>query len=479
MPHQTSLFGMEPAPESANPAQDAPTDAALPLAARMRPRRLDEVIGQDHLIAPGHALRRAIEADRIPSMIFWGPPGSGKTTLAEVIAHTTHARFVRLSAVSAGVAEVRRVVDDAAKLLRATKQRTILFLDEIHRFNKAQQDSVLPHVERGTIILIGATTENPSFEVNAALLSRCRVFTLHALSDDDIRLIIERALTDAERGLGERGLALAGDALDFIATFANGDARAALTALEAAATALPPDTTTITLPLVEDALQHRALLYDKAGEEHYNLISALHKSVRGSDPDGALYWLGRMLEAGEDPLYIVRRVIRMASEDIGLADPQALVIAVAAQQAVHFVGMPEGALALAQAVVHLACAPKSNALERAYQAVQADVRATRNDGVPLHLRNAPTKLMRDAKYGGGYVYAHDVYQGIDPDDPARPPAASVQPEGYLPEALRDRHYYDPGDHAEGAEQSIAAWLARRRAEPPANEYTEHADDRQT
>jgi putative ATPase len=466
MSQQPSLFGMDPEPASANAPQDANIAAALPLAARMRPRRLDEIVGQDHLIAPGHVLRRAIEADRIPSMIFWGPPGSGKTTLAEVIAHTTRARFVHMSAVSAGVAELRRVVDDAAKLLRATKQRTILFLDEIHRFNKAQQDSALPHVERGTIILIGATTENPSFEVNAALLSRCRVFTLHALSDNDIRLIVERALTDAERGLGGRGLALEGAALDFIATFANGDARAALTALEAAANALPPDTTTITLSIVEDALQHRALLYDKAGEEHYNLISALHKSVRGSDPDGALYWLGRMLEAGEDPLYIARRVIRMASEDIGLADPQALVIAVAAQQAVHFVGMPEGALALAQAVVHLACAPKSNALERAYQAVQADVRAARNDGVPLHLRNAPTKLMRDAQYGGGYVYAHDVYQGIDPDDPARPPAAPVQPEGYLPEALRDRRYYDPGDHAEGAERSIAAWLARRRTPPP-------------
>jgi putative ATPase len=464
MPQQQNLFGMDPEPDAT--AREVPVDAAQPLAARMRPRTLDEIVGQEHLIAPGHALRRAIEADRIPSMIFWGPPGSGKTTLAEVIAHITKARYVRLSAVNAGVAEVRRVVDDAANLLRATKQRTILFLDEIHRFNKSQQDSVLPHVERGTIILIGATTENPSFEVNAALLSRSRVFTLHALSDDDIRKILARTMTDATRGLGGRDLVLAPDALEFIATFANGDARAALTALEAAAFALSPGATTITLPGVEDALQHRALLYDKAGEEHYNLISALHKSVRGSDPDGAIYWLGRMLEAGEDPLYIARRLIRMASEDIGLADPQALGVAVAAQQAVHFLGMPEGALALAQAAVHLACAPKSNALERAYMAVQADVRASRNDPVPLHLRNAPTKLMRDAKYGGGYVYAHDVYAGVDPDDPARPPAASVQPEGYLPPSVGDRHYYDPGDHAEGAERSIAAWLQRRRTSEP-------------
>jgi putative ATPase len=465
MPQQQSLFGADPEPEN-TASPDAPAAAVMPLAARMRPHTLDEVVGQDHLIAPGHALRRAIEADRIPSMIFWGPPGSGKTTLAEVIAHTTHARFVRMSAVTAGVAELRRVVDDAAKLLRATNQRTILFLDEIHRFNKSQQDSALPHVERGTITLIGATTENPSFEVNAALLSRSRVFTLHALSDDDIRAIITRALGDKERGLGGRDLILAPDALDFIATFANGDARAALTALEAAANSLPPDTHEITLALAEDALQHRALLYDKGGEEHYNLISALHKSIRGSDPDGALYWLVRMLEAGEDPLYVARRLVRMASEDIGMADPQALLVAVAAQQAVHFVGLPEGALALAQAAVHLACAPKSNALERAYMAVQADVRTTRNDSVPLHLRNAPTKLMKDAKYGGGYVYAHDVYQGIDPEDPARPPAQRVQPEGYLPEAMRERHYYEPGEHAEGAERSIAEWLQRRREENP-------------
>ncbi len=460
MSQQFSLFGMDPgrdpAPQTAS--------ATMPLAARMRPIALDEIAGQAHLVAPGRALRRAIEADRLPSMILWGPPGCGKTTLAEVIAHTTHARFVPMSAVTAGVAELRRVVDDAQKLQRANGQRTILFLDEIHRFNKAQQDSALPHVERGTIILIGATTENPSFEVNAALLSRCRVFTLHALTDDDIRGILERALQDAERGLGARQVQVAPEAMTLLVTFANGDARSALTALETAVNALAEGTREITLPLAEDALQQRALLYDKAGEEHYNLISALHKSVRGSDPDGALYWLGRMLEAGEDPLYIARRLMRMASEDVGMADPQALQVTVAAQHAVHFLGMPEGALALAQAAVHLACAPKSNALERAYMAVQQDVRSTRNAPVPLHLRNAPTGLMRASGYGDGYVYAHDAYAGVDPEDPSRPPAASVQPEGYLPEDMRDRRYYEPSDHAEGAERSISQWLVRRRAQ---------------
>lgn len=460
---QASLFG--PAPDDNDLPAEATSETAsvMPLAARMRPHTLDEIVGQAHLIGPDRALRRAIEADRIPSMIFWGPPGSGKTTLAEVIAHTTKSRYVRMSAVTAGVAELRRVVDDAAKLLRATGQRTILFLDEIHRFNKSQQDSALPHVERGTITLIGATTENPSFEVNAALLSRSRVFTLQALTDEDISAIVQHALADTERGLGDRHLTIAPEALTFIATFANGDARMALTALETAANSLPVESTTITLAIAEDALQQRALLYDKGGEEHYNLISALHKSVRGSDPDGAIYWLGRMLEAGEDPLYIARRLMRMASEDIGLADPQALILAVAAQQAVHFVGLPEGALALAEVAVYLACAPKSNALERAYMTMREDVRSSRNDGVPLHLRNAPTKLMKDLTYGGGYVYAHDVYADIDPEDPARPPAASVQPEGYLPASMQGRRYYEPGDHAEGAEKSIARWLARRYA----------------
>jgi putative ATPase len=473
---QASLFGeAAPAPQARpvrkpttpQSALDAPEATNLPpnarpLAARMRPQTLDEILGQAHLLAEGRALRRSIERDQTPSMIFWGPPGSGKTTLASVIAHTTQARFVALSAVTAGVADRRRVVDDAAKLLRATGRRTILFIDEIHRFSKSQQDAILPHVERGTVTMIGATTENPSFEVNAALLSRSRVFTLHALSDDDIRTLLNRALHDGERGLGAQPIAMDDDALNALAGYANGDARTALNALELAAAVAPEGvdgTHHITLATVEDALQHRALLYDKAGEEHYNLISALHKSLRGSDPDAALYWLGRMLEAGEDPLYVVRRLIRFASEDVGMADPQAFVVCVAAQQAVHFIGMPEGALALAQAVVHLATAPKSNALYTAYDAVREDVRATRNDPVPLHLRNAPTDLMKQLDYGKGYEYAHDTYAGQpDPDDPSRPPPA--RPQDYLPEQMRDREYYQPT--AQGGEASIQAWLKRRR-----------------
>src|SRR5690242_3515916 len=473
---QASLFGETPPTPQARPvrkhtppqsALDAPEATNLPpnarpLAARMRPQTLDEILGQAHLLAEGRALRRSIERDQTPSMIFWGPPGSGKTTLASVIAHTTQARFVALSAVTAGVADLRRVVDDAAKLLRATGRRTILFIDEIHRFNKSQQDAILPHVERGTVILIGATTENPSFEVNAALLSRTRVFTLRALSDEDIQLVLRRTLADSERGLGSEHLTISDDALSFLATYANGDARTALNALELAATTAPGNEAgerVIDLAGVEDALQHRALLYDKAGEEHYNLISALHKSLRGSDPDAGLYWLGRMLEAGEDPLYVVRRLIRFASEDVGMADPQALVICMAAQQAVHFIGMPEGALALAQAVVHLATAPKSNALYLAYAAAVEDVRQTRNDPVPLHLRNAVTRLMQELDYGKGYRYAHDDYAGQpDPDDPSRPPPERLQ--DYLPEQMRDRQYYQPT--AQGGEASIQAWLNRRR-----------------
>ncbi|HEX6797426.1 MAG TPA: replication-associated recombination protein A, partial [Ktedonobacterales bacterium] len=446
-------------------------EAARPLADRMRPRTLDEILGQEHLVAPGKALRRGIEADRVPSLILWGPPGSGKTTLASVIARGTQARFVALSAVTAGVADLRRVVDDAAKLLRATGQRTILFIDEIHRFSKSQQDAILPHVERGTVTLIGATTENPSFEVNAALLSRSRVYTLRALADDDVLALLRRALVDGERGLGRPPDAPTGgaavtasdEALEYLASYANGDARTALNALELAASVAERDASgvrAITLPVVEDAVQRRALLYDKAGEEHYNLISALHKSLRGSDPDAALYWLARMLEAGEDPLYVVRRLIRFASEDVGMADPQALLVCVAAQQAVHFVGMPEGALALAQAVVHLAAAPKSNALYTAYGAATSDVQMTRNDPVPLQLRNAPTRLMKELDYGKDYAYAHDLYAGRpDPADPSRPPPQ--RPQEYLPEALRDREYYHPT--AQGNEASIAAWLARRRS----------------
>ncbi len=480
---QASLFGDIEPPASSRPQRsgsnrhhqpggaaemgaatgDVPREAR-PLADRMRPATLDEVLGQGHLLGPHGALRRSIERDAVPSMILWGPPGSGKTTLATVVAHTTRSHFVALSAVTAGVADLRRVVDDAAKLLRATGRRTILFIDEIHRFSKAQQDAILPHVERGTVTLIGATTENPSFEVNAALLSRARVFTLQALAEGDILALIERALTDTERGLGAEHLSVDPEARTALARYANGDARAALSALELAVDVAPADESgqrTLDVATVENALQHRALLYDKTGEEHYNLISALHKSLRGSDPDAALYWLGRMLEAGEDPLYVVRRLVRFASEDIGMADPQALQVCVAAQQAVHFIGMPEGALALAQAVVHLATAPKSNALYTAYKAVQQDVRESRNDPVPLQLRNAPTSLMRELDYGKDYKYAHDFYSGQpDPADPLRPPPERLQE--YLPENLRERRYYEPG--AQGAEASIKAWLARRRGE---------------
>jgi len=405
-------------------------DPGEPLAARMRPRALDEILGQDHILAPGRALRVALERDRLPSMILWGPPGSGKTTLARVIARSIRSSFVSLSAVSAGVADLRRSVEDARKLRVATGRRTVLFIDEIHRFNKAQQDAILPHVETGTVTLIGATTENPSFEVNAALLSRCRVYVLRALADEQLVALLQRALSDAERGLGGRRdpVRAEDEVLQRLAAYANGDARIALTALELASdSALDGQ---ITLELLADVLQHRSLLYDKDGEEHFNIISALHKSVRDSDPDGSLYWLGRMIEAGDDPLYIARRLVRMATEDIGMADPQALVVAMAAQQAVHFLGMPEGNLALAQVAVYLALAPKSNALYRAYGAVREDVQNTRNDPVPLHLRNAVTGLMTSLGYGKDYQYAHDYAD------------AKVEQE-HLPESLRGRTYWAP------------------------------------
>ena len=433
----------------------------------MRPRTLDEVVGQQHLLAPGRALRRSIESDHTPSMVLWGPPGSGKTTLASVIAQTTQARFVPLSAVTAGVADLRRVVEDASKLLRVSGRRTILFIDEIHRFNKSQQDAILPHVERGTVTMIGATTENPSFEVNAALLSRSRVYTLKALSDEDILELLRRALADEERGLGALRLIVTDDALAYMANMANGDARSALNLLElgASVSAEQPDgSRLLDLPTVEDAAQHRALLYDKGGEEHYNLISALHKSLRGSDPDAAVYWLARMLEAGEDPLYVARRLVRFATEDVGLADAHALPLCMAAQQAVHFLGAGEGALALAEAAIYLATAPKSNAIYRAYGAACEDVAATRNDPVPLQLRNAPTRLMSELDYGKDYIYAHDRYAGApDPADPLRPPPERLQ--AYLPERLADRAYYQPGE--QGAEAALAAWLRRRRqGQPP-------------
>jgi putative ATPase len=396
----------------------------------MRPRTLDEILGQEPLLAPGRALRRALEADRVPSMLLWGPPGSGKTTLAEVIARLSHSRFVAMSAVTAGVADLRKVIDEAR---RVSDQRTILFIDEVHRWNKAQQDAVLPHAENGTVTLIGATTENPSFEVNPALLSRVRVFTLRALSDVDIETIVRRALTDAERGLGERGLEIADDALKHLVERANGDARMALNALELAANAVG-DAHLISLALIEDAVQQRALLYDKAGDAHYDTISAFIKSVRGSNPDAAVYWLARMLESGEDLMFIARRLVILAGEDVGLADPHALSVAVAAQQAAHFVGMPEAMFPLTEATLYLATAPKSNSVGRTYSAAMDAVRETRNDPVPLHLRNAVTGLMRGMGYGRDYRYSHDFAE----DDPRR------WSQAYLPDNVAGRRFYEPG-----------------------------------
>lgn len=425
--------------------------SAEPLASRMRPRTLDEYVGQEHLLGPGRLLRRAIEQDTVRSCILWGPPGTGKTTLARIIAAESRAVFAPLSAVSAGVADLRRVVSEAQERRKTDGLRTLLFIDEIHRFNKSQQDAILPYVEDGTVIFIGATTENPSFEVNAPLLSRARVFVLHALSDDDIEVIVTRALADKERGLGNNTITLSAAGRDTLVNLANGDARFALNTLEIAAITAeqeaPDGTRTITDETVMEAAQRRAAVYDQGGDAHYDTISALHKSLRDSDPDATLYWLGRMLESGEDPLFIARRLVRAASEDIGLADPQALVVAMAAQQAVHFIGMPEGALALAEAATYLAIAPKSNALYRAYKAVQADVAATRNDPVPLHLRNAPTRLMNDLGYGTGYQYAHDS------DD-------AIVSQEHLPGNLRDRRYYRPTER--GVEARISQRLAERR-----------------
>ena len=432
------------------PLFDLPEDKDLPqskpLAARMRPQTFGEFVGQEHLVGEGRVLRKCIEADQLPSMVFWGPPGSGKTTLALIIANITRSQFSPLSAVSAGVADLRRVVGQARKRLALSGQKTILFVDEIHRFNKAQQDAVLPFVEDGTVTFVGATTENPSFEIIAPLLSRSRVFRLKPLSDDQVGLLVERAIKDRERGLGELGVSVSGDALHHLVTVSDGDARVALNALEMAAFATVPgsdNVRSIDLSAIEEALQHRALLYDKGGDQHYDLISALHKSLRGSDPDAALYWLGRMLEAGEDPLYIARRLVRCASEDVGLADPQALVVAMAAQQAVHFVGLPEGSLALAQAAVYLAAAPKSNSLYRAYSGVQRDIQDGHNEPVPLHLRNPVTGLMRGMGYGQGYKYAHD-----HPDHFVK--------QQNLPSSLQGKRYYVPGN--QGYEQEIAGRL---------------------
>jgi putative ATPase len=430
-----------------------------PLAARMRPRSLDEFVGQEQIVGPGRALRRAIESDKIPSMILWGPPGTGKTTLAQVIARLTGANFQGLSAVSAGVADLRRVVADAAKLKRAGR-RTVLFIDEIHRFNKAQQDAVLPYVEDGTVTLIGATTENPSFEVNSALLSRSRVFVLQSLRDEDVRLLIERALADTERGLGNDGVVVKPEALEALVGLANGDARIALNTLEFAASAAARgagDRPVVDEQTIADALQRRARSYDKGGDGHYDTISAFIKTIRGSDPDAAVYYLARMIESGEDPLFIARRLVILASEDVGLADRHALPLAIAAQQAVHFIGMPEGFYPLAHATLYLATAPKSNTIGRAYSAALADVEGTRNDPVPLHLRNAPTQLMKRLGYGEGYHYAHDDYAAMEAEGDG-PPAIVLQQN--LPDALRDRAYFAPS--RQGDEARLRAWIDARR-----------------
>lgn len=419
-----------------------------PLATRMRPRSLDGFVGQERLVGPGALLRRLIEADRLPSMILWGPPGTGKTTLARIIAEQTRAQFVPLTAVSAGVADLRAAVREAIDRLGMHGTRTVLFIDEVHRFNKVQQDAILPHVEDGAVILIGATTENPSFEVNSALLSRSRVFVLEPLGDDDVRRLIERALTDSAHGLGARGATLVPAALAHLVNLANGDARFALNTLELAVAALPPGQSEVPVSLVEEAAQRRAALYDKEGEAHYDIISALHKSLRDSDPDASLYWLARMLESGEDPLYVARRLVRFASEDVGLADPQALVVAIAARDAAQFLGMPEANTALAQLALYLATAPKSNAVYSAYAAARADVERTRNDPVPMHLRNAPTGLMKELGYGRGYQYAHD-----------REDATVLQQ--HLPDNLAGHQYYTPT--ARGFEATIAQRIAASAA----------------
>ena len=413
-----------------------------PLADRIRPRILEEFVGQEHILGQGKVLRQAIETDHLPSVILWGPPGSGKTTLAMIIASTTGAQFMAFSAVLAGVKEIKEVVKEAGEEWKYRKRRTILFVDEIHRFNKAQQDAFLPHVEKGTIILIGATTENPSFEVISPLLSRTKVFTLNPLTEEEVEVILNRGLTDKERGLGKYPTMIEPEVIKGICRLANGDARIGLNTLEMLVLTTSPNSKGFRHVKKEDlkeVLQRKTFLYDKSGEEHYNLISAFHKSLRGSDPDAALYWLGRMLESGEDPLYIARRMIRFASEDVGNADPQALQVTVSAMEAFHFIGLPEGDLALAQAAVYLATAPKSNAIYTAYQRVRKDVRELENMPVPLHIRNAPTSLMEDLGYGKGYQYPHDF------------PDHFVEEE-YLPENLKGKIYYHPSD--QGFEREI-------------------------
>ena len=440
--------------------QEAPAPGA-PLAARMRPRDFDEFAGQDHLVGPGRPLRQAIEADHVPSLILWGPPGSGKTTLARIIARQTSAFFAPISAVSSGVADLRELIRDAQERRRDQGQRTILFIDEIHRFNKAQQDAILPYAEDGTVTLIGATTENPSFEVIGPLLSRTRVHTLRRLEPDQIRPLLDRALADPDRGLGPRPPPVGPEAMEALIALANGDARVALNALESSVRAAA-EGAGVTAELVEEVAQRR-LIHDKAGDAHYDTISAFIKSLRGSDPDAALYWLARMLEAGEDALFIVRRMVILAAEDIGLADPQALSVAVAAQQAVHFVGLPEGFLPLAEAVLYLALAPKSNSVLSAYERALSDVKAHGTLPVPLHLRNAPTGLMRSLGYGAGYQYAHDHPDHVAPE------------QAHLPDPLVGHRYYEPGET--GQEPATAERLRARRSRPEQRRRATNPDGR--
>ncbi len=447
MPRQSELFHGAPAKKA--------TAAHAPLAERMRPRTIDEFVGQEHLLGRGHVLRDMIESGRVESLILWGPPGSGKTTLAHLLAAASGAPAVSFSAVLQGVKELRQIIDEAEVALERSEQPTVLFVDEIHRFNKAQQDAFLPHVEAGTITLIGATTENPSFEVIAPLLSRTRVLTLEPLRDAEVGAVIDRALADVEHGLGRQKLVLDAEARGFLVAHAQGDARVALNALELAARlARTRRTHTVDVPLLEEAAQQRALRYDKAGEEHYNVISAFIKSLRGSDPDAAVYWMMRMLEAGEDPLFVARRMVIFAAEDVGNAEPQALQVAVAAKDAVHFVGLPEGRIPLAQAATFLATCPKSNAAYRAMLGASEDVRASGALPVPLHLRNAPTPLMKGLGYGAEYRYPHDY-------------ADAVVEQDYLPERLAGRRYYEPTDR--GREREIAerlrGWRARRETKP--------------
>jgi putative ATPase len=426
-----------------------------PLADWMRPQTLEEFVGQKHILGEGSVLRRAIQEDKVQSLIFWGPPGTGKTTLAQIIAKATGAHFISFSAVLSGIKEIKEVMAEATRMKEFYNRKTILFVDEIHRFNKAQQDAFLPHVEKGNIILIGATTENPSFEVISALLSRTKVYTLNPLTEDELKIILNRALENKERGLKDMKVQLEKDALDYIAQMANGDARVALSTLEFAVLTTGPDKDKkrkITLKIAQETMQKKALVYDKGGEEHYNIISAFHKSLRGSDPDAALYWLGRMLAGGEDPLYIARRMVRFASEDIGNADPLALQIAIAAKEAYHFLGTPEGELSLAQAAIYLATAPKSNAVYKAFNLAEEDIQKTQALPVPLHIRNAPTKLMKGLGYGKDYKYPHDF-----PDH--------FVDETYLPENLKEHKYYFPTDF--GFEKEIKKrleWWRKRKGQ---------------